>query len=102
MGDAQLCKPLGSVRQLLQEARWEHADRLQRSGSVPHWRDVGGLYWGSTVHAPRSTSVAQGELALYRCLIAIPLAITLPLLTLREKRKHRRACQQRELELLAR
>uniref|UniRef100_A0A7S2JP38 Uncharacterized protein n=1 Tax=Haptolina brevifila TaxID=156173 RepID=A0A7S2JP38_9EUKA len=94
---AALFLPVSSVGGLLQEVRWEYdeARRAAPDNSVS-WTQVGNLYWAAT-NRPARTQGATVKLVMYRGVIILPLVIALPVLTLKERRRQKKA---RQLELL--
>ena len=81
--EADLAMPVNSIRELFQEIRWAYDDRLRRTPDAKlSWMEVGTLYWGQSSWPPRTPRAAR-RLAAYRLAILIPLALALPVLTLR-------------------
>ena len=78
---------VSSLRQLQVETRWQYQEMTWACGSVTT-RDVARLYWLSSF-TPLTRGAAV-ELALWRTAIALPLALSIPILRMNAARCNRR------------
>lgn len=92
---AELVVPVASLKELLQEARWDY-EELKASGKRIGYLDVARLHLGRTDWPPR-TAALKGKLLLWRGVVGAPFAVALFALTPRERSRQRSIERTRSL-----